>query len=264
LAAALTANKMGIKIAHIESGLRSFDRSMPEEINRILTDEITDYFFVTEQSGVDHLVSEGKDPKKIFLVGDTMIDTLVAFRREIEKSDILLRLKLNRGCFSLATLHRPATVDTKEGLRKSVNILKAVTKNLKVVFPVHPRTLKMLKSFNLLSKLKTNKNLLLIEPLDYFAFQKLLKESRFVLTDSGGIQAEAAFYNVPCLILRTNTEHATALTHGTSKLVSLDLKDVNRKIKAIGKNGHRKRTLPPHWDGKTTNRIIKIITKVLI
>ncbi len=263
-AAALTANKMGVKIAHIESGLRSFDRSMPEEVNRILTDEVTDYFFVTEQSGVDHLIRGGKDPERIFLVGNTMIDALVAFKREIEKSDILLRLKLNSGDFSLMTLHRPATVDTRKGFQKSVDILEVVTQNLKVVFPIHPRTLKRLESFNLLSKLKNNKNLLLAEPLDYFAFQKLLKECKFVLTDSGGIQAEATFYGVPCLVLRETTEHSASLTNGTSKLVSLDSKNIKRKIQAIEKNGYKKSALPLYWDGKTTNRIIEIISKVLI
>jgi len=197
-AAALTANKTGIKIAHIESGLRSFDRTMPEEINRLLTDEITDYFFVTEQSGIDHLIQEKKTEENMFLVGNTMIDTLVAFESKIQSSDILKKLKLEAGKYVLMTMHRPATVDHKEGLTHLIEIIEFITATHHLVFPIHPRTTSKLEHFGLMERISKNTKLLLTEPLDYFSFQKLTADCSFVITDSGGIQEETTFRQVPC------------------------------------------------------------------
>ena len=175
LAGALTANKLGIKLAHVESGLRSYDETMPEEINRILTDKLCDLFFVTEPSGLENLKKEGVQNKKVKFVGNTMIDTLVRFSDKIEQSDILEKKHIIPQQYVLATLHRPATVDFEDGLNKLIELFENITIKYKVIFPIHPRTVNNLKKFNLYEKLIQNKNLITTEPLDYFAFQKLIK-----------------------------------------------------------------------------------------
>jgi UDP-N-acetylglucosamine 2-epimerase (non-hydrolysing) len=262
-AAALTANKMGIKIAHIESGLRSSDRTMPEEFNRILTDEITDYFFVTEESGKRHLLAEGKNPNKILFVGNTMIDTLVAFDNKIEESDILQKLNLAPKKFVLMTMHRPATVDNKEGLEKLLKIIEFINKTDSLVFPIHPRTLNKLSEFGLMERVKQNEKIILTEPLDYFAFQKLTANCSYVITDSGGIQEETTFRRIPCLTLRPNTERPSTVDVGTNELVPFDITLVEGKIQEIKTGKYKKGAIPPMWDGKSTNRILDNCAKIL-
>lgn len=262
-AAALTANKMGVKIAHLESGLRSFDKSMPEEHNRVLTDAITDYFFVTEQSGYDHLLHENKNPAQIFFVGNTMIDTLVAFQKEIDAATILNELGLSAQQYILMTMHRPATVDDKEGLIKLTSLINEISQDLKIVFPIHPRTLKNIDLFNLGENFRANKNLILTEPLDYFSFQKLVKESKLILTDSGGIQEESSFLQVPCLTLRPNTERPITVTLGSNELVPFDLNLIISKVNQIKNGDYKKGQIPPMWDGKTTSRVLSILDKIL-
>jgi len=256
-AAALTANKMGVKLAHIESGLRSKDRGMPEEINRILTDEITDYFFVTEQSGIDHLTEEHKLPEQIFFVGNTMIDTLVAFENKIQKDDILKKLKLQKGGYALMTMHRPATVDFEEGLTKLIDIIDFITESMHLVFPIHPRTTNKLEQFGLMNRVTGNKNLILTEPLDYFGFQKLTADCSFVITDSGGIQEETTFRKIPCLTLRPNTERPSTITIGTNELVPFEVALVKKHIENIRQKKHKKGAIPPLWDGNSTRRILE-------
>ncbi|HEX5001796.1 MAG TPA: UDP-N-acetylglucosamine 2-epimerase (non-hydrolyzing) [Bacteroidia bacterium] len=256
-AAALTANKTGIKIAHIESGLRSFDRTMPEEINRLLTDEITDYFFVTEQSGIDHLIQEKKQEENIFFVGNTMIDTLVAFESKIQSDDILKKMKLEAGKYVLMTMHRPATVDHKEGLTHLIEIIEFITATHHLVFPIHPRTTSKLEHFGLMERISNNKKLLLTEPLDYFSFQKLTADCSFVITDSGGIQEETTFRQVPCLTLRPNTERPSTITIGTNTLVPFDVPAVKNIIDTIFKGTYKKGSVPPLWDGASTKRILE-------
>lgn len=263
-AAALTANKMGIKLAHVESGLRSFDRTMPEEFNRILTDEITDIFFVTEQSGMDNLLKEGKSKENIYFVGNTMIDAMVAFSEQIENSPVLSMLGVEPGQFVLMTMHRPATVDSREGLEKLIQLIMEVTAEYKIVFPIHPRTVKMLKDFGLMEQLVDNKKLVLTEPLDYFSFQKLIKECRFILTDSGGIQEESTFLQVPCLTLRPNTERPCTITLGTNELIPFDLPLILSKIRSIADGTYKKGSIPPLWDGHATDRIIEVIACKLV
>jgi len=262
-AAALTANKMGVKIAHLESGLRSNDKTMPEEHNRVLTDAITDYFFVTEQSGYDNLIAENKKRENIFFVGNTMIDTLVAFRKEIDAADILTTLGLVSKNFILMTMHRPATVDDVDGLKKLSALINNVSDDLKIVFPIHPRTLKNIDAFNLSDNFKSNKNLILTEPLDYFSFQKLVKEAKLILTDSGGIQEESTFLQVPCLTLRPNTERPITVTTGSNELVPFDLDIITKKVNQIIKGEYKLGNIPPLWDGKTTTRIIETLHKIL-
>ena len=254
-AAAFTAHKLGIKVAHIESGLRSYDRGMPEEINRLLTDEISDYYFVTEQSGYDNLIKEGRSKDKLHFVGNTMIDTLVAFNHKIEESNILDEYHLISQKFVLMTMHRPATVDFEEGLTKLLDIIEYVNKNYKLVFPIHPRTLGKLQQFGLMERVKANDKIILTEPLDYFAFQKLTAHCRFVITDSGGIQEETSFRRVPCLTLRPNTERPSTVTIGTNELVPFDIETVQNKINSIIEGTYKKGDIPPMWDGKSTERM---------
>lgn len=262
LAAAIAANKTGTRLAHLESGLRSFDRSMPEEINRLLTDEITDEYFVTEQSGLDHLAHE-QAAGTVHFVGNTMIDTLVAFQDEISQSNVLETYDLVSGEFVLMTMHRPANVDTKENLKKLLTILNHATKNYKIVFPIHPRTRKSLVEHGLMSEVEENEKIILTAPLDYFAFQKLTAECKFVLTDSGGIQEETTFRQVPCLTLRPNTERPSTIDVGTNTLVPFDTTIVTSYIDQITDGTYKKGRVPELWDGKATERIVKILSEIL-
>ena len=262
-AAALTANKMGVKIAHLESGLRSFDRSMPEEINRLLTDEISDYFFVTEQSGYDNLVKEGKNKNQIYFVGNTMIDTMVAFEAEIGKNKILEELELQQHQFVLMTIHRPATVDNSDELKKLLSLIEFVSSKYKIVFPIHPRTISNLKKFNLYERFLSNNNLVISEPLDYFSFQKLIKDCSFILTDSGGIQEESTFRLKPCITLRPNTERPSTVDIGTNILLPFDLDLIQQSIVSIENGTFKKGKIPMLWDGASTQRIIEIADKIL-
>lgn len=259
VAAALTANKMNIKLAHVESGLRSRDRSMPEEINRLITDELADYFFVTEQSGIDNLRSENKDMDKVFFVGNTMIDTLVKFSPEIDESKIVEELNITAKGYSLMTMHRPSNVDSEEGLHKLVSLIKSIAANTPLVFPIHPRTLARLSSFGMQNELKKISNVILTEPLDYFAFQNLIKNSSFVITDSGGIQEETTYYKVPCLTLRDNTERPSTIEIGSNVLVPFDIDVITEKIAGISSGNQASSEIPEKWDGEATVRIIEVI-----
>jgi UDP-N-acetylglucosamine 2-epimerase (non-hydrolysing) len=231
---------------------------MPEEINRILTDEITDYFFVTEESGKKNLLEEGKKEQQIYFVGNTMIDTMVAFHDKIEHSQILNKLDIDDD-FALMTIHRPATVDNKKGLQKMISLINAVTKKYRVVFPIHPRTVSRLEEFELSAEIKSNSRLTLTEPMDYFSFQKLIRECSVVLTDSGGIQEETTFRQVPCLTLRPNTERPSTVKVGSNTLMPFDVNRINEKINKIESGRYKKGKVPPLWDGKSTERILKII-----
>jgi UDP-N-acetylglucosamine 2-epimerase (non-hydrolysing) len=263
-AAAIAANKLGLKIAHLESGLRSFDRSMPEEINRILTDEISDYFFVTEQSGYDHLLQEGKKKEQLFFVGNTMIDTMVAFEPMIIKNGILETLNITAQEYVLMTIHRPATVDDKSELEKLLNLIAYVAKSYKIVFSIHPRTINNLKKFNLYQQFEKIENVVISEPIDYFAFQKLIKDCKFILTDSGGIQEESTYRLKPCITLRPNTERPSTITMGSNTLLPFNMELIKETVAAIDNGSYKKGNIPPLWDGKATERIVKILEGVLV
>ncbi|MEL6698843.1 MAG: UDP-N-acetylglucosamine 2-epimerase (non-hydrolyzing) [Bacteroidota bacterium] len=265
LAASLAAHKMNIPVAHVESGLRSFDRSMPEEINRMITDEISDYYFVTEQSGWDHLIKEGKQEDKMFFVGNTMIDTLVGFEPQIQASPIMETYGLTSGEFVLMTAHRPATVDHKEGLKRLLDVIRSITAKYPLVFPIHPRTLNRFEKFELEAELKSIDRLIITGPMDYFAFQKLIKESRYVLTDSGGIQEETTFRQVPCLTLRPNTERPATIDVGTNELVPFELDVLLERIAAIENGTYKVQSrIPKLWDGRATERIAEAITQKIM
>ena len=262
-AAALTGNKMGIKVAHLESGLRSFDRAMPEEINRLLTDEISDVFFVTEQSGLDHLKAEGKPDSNVYFVGNTMIDSLVEFQSEVDKSPILEQLNLEPSKYVLMTMHRPSNVDTKEGLVILIDMIHLICKQFKLVFPIHPRTVSRLKQYDLWSSIEHLEGLIFTEPLDYFAFQKLTAQCKFVVTDSGGIQEETTFRQVPCLTLRNNTERPSTIDIGSNVLVPYTLQDLNKNMQDIINGQFKAGQIPPLWDGKSTERIADALLSLL-
>lgn len=263
LAAAITANKMGIRLAHVESGLRSFDRSMPEEFNRLLTDELADLLFVTEQSGLDNLEREEKQADRIHFVGNTMIDTMVAFAAEIDRSPVLQELRLEQEKYVLMTMHRPATVDSHDGLAKLLELVNLVTEKYDIVFPVHPRTVKNMQQYGLETSFRNNARIRFTEPLDYFAFQHLVRNCRFILTDSGGIQEESTFVQKPCLTLRANTERPVTVTLGTNELLPFDAETVRERIAAIGNGSFKKGKIPPLWDGRATERIFDILSRVL-
>lgn len=259
LAAAVTANKMDVRLAHIESGLRSFDRTMPEENNRILTDLITDYCFITEQSGMDNLLNEGHKPEQLHFVGNTMIDTMVAFEDRIQASDILNRLGLKTGSFVLMTMHRPATVDHPDELKKLLKLIGHVTEKYKLVFPIHPRTVKQLQQFNMMDDVRVNANVILTDPMGYFDFQKLIADCKFILTDSGGIQEESTFRQVPCITLRPNTERPSTIDLGTNTLLPFELEPIEEVLTEIEEGTYKKGSIPPLWDGHATERILDIL-----
>ena len=265
LAGGIAANKLGVKVAHLESGLRSFDRSMPEEINRLATDHIADYLFVTEQSGINNLKNEGIDDSRIFFVGNTMIDTLVAFDKEIKGRGIRKKLGLENGMpYALVTMHRPSNVDDVSDMRRTIDLLASVTEKHNVVFPVHPRTAKQMEEFGFGAKDIEKGRLILCKPLSYFDFQCLLLHCQFVLTDSGGIQEESTFRGKPCLTLRPNTERPVTIDIGTNVLCDFTVDAIAGHIADIDSGDFRQdSSIPDLWDGKASERICKILKEKL-
>ena len=261
LAASLAAAKCKVKVAHVEAGLRSFDRGMPEELNRIIADHIADFLFTTEESGNRNLAAEGIDKKNVFFVGNVMIDSLISHKEKSKQSKILSKLKLEKNNYAVLTLHRPSNVDNGKSLEYVLDILSQVQKKIKIVFPVHPRTLKNLANFNLMSKIKSQKNLIVTEPLGYLDFLNLMSNSRFVLTDSGGIQEETTVLGVPCITIRNNTERPVTAEEGTNVLVSTDKNKILQAAGKLIKGAEFKAKIPKFWDGKASERIVEIILK---
>jgi UDP-N-acetylglucosamine 2-epimerase (non-hydrolysing) len=235
---------------------------MPEEHNRVMTDAISDLLFVTEQSGLDTLQNDREDHSGIHFVGNTMIDTLVAFEEGIQASPILEKLGVTKGNYALMTMHRPSNVDHKEGLEKMLQVIEHITAKGTLVFPIHPRTLKSLERFGMDNRLKSNQKVILTPPLDYLAFQKLIANSSFVITDSGGIQEETTFRQVPCLTLRENTERPSTIEVGSNTLMPFDIKEINAVINSIYDGSYKKGAVPPLWDGKATERIVQLLTNI--
>jgi UDP-N-acetylglucosamine 2-epimerase (non-hydrolysing) len=258
LAGALAAHKNKHFLYHLEAGLRSFDRSMPEEINREITDKLANKFFVTEPSGKEHLLDEQINEKDIYFVGNTMIDTLIAFDPLIEKSNFLTQYNLIPHKYALITFHRPANVDTYEKLNELTEIIETITRHQKTVFPLHPRTKNNLSKFNLYNKLTELENLIITPPLSYFDFQKGIKYAKYVVTDSGGIQEETTYRQIPCLTFRPNTERPITITIGTNTLIP-NIKMLEENIEKIYLNQYKKGEIPPLWDGKATQRIVQFM-----
>lgn len=252
----------GIPLAHVESGLRSNDKSMPEEINRILTDNIVDTLFVTEKSGYENLINSGFKRENIYFCGNTMIDSLTGFIKKTEKSRILRNLCLSEKKYALITLHRPSNVDNSAGLKKIIRIFKYINKkypDTDIVFPIHPRTLKMIHRFKLDNSINKIKNLILTNPLGYIDFLKLMKFAKYILTDSGGIQEETTYLKIPCITLRDNTERPITVSEGTNIVTGLDENKISKAIKDIESGKFKKGTIPKFWDGKSAERIVKIL-----
>jgi UDP-N-acetylglucosamine 2-epimerase (non-hydrolysing) len=259
MACTLVASKMGIPVAHIESGLRSFDRGMPEEINRIVTDVLSDYLFVSEESGLVNLKREGIDENKKYFVGNIMIDSLIHYLPKIENSDIRQRLDILNNKFCLCTFHRPSNVDNGENLVKIIRLLGEIAEHLEVIFPMHPRTRNM---FNQLGRdITGNHRIIITEPIGYIDFLHLLKNAELVITDSGGIQEETTYLGVQCLTVRDNTERPVTVEIGTNQLIGTNLEAVrNAAFRVI--NGERKKGSVPHlWDGNTAKRIANILSE---
>lgn len=264
VACVLTAAKLHIKTAHVEAGLRSFDRTMPEEINRIATDAICDYCFVTEQSGIDNLLHDGFDSSRVFFVGNTMIDSLHYALPKSKSSPILSTLGIEPGSYVLATLHRPSNVDTADQLAMLLRLFKQVSKSRNIVFPLHPRTKKNIENFGMSEMANSISGLHLIEPQGYIDFLALVQSADFVMTDSGGIQEETTALGIPCLTLRTTTERPITTLLGTNILVqpeeSAIIAELNSLLAGVRKSG----SVPPLWDGKAGERITEIIASQIL
>jgi len=283
LACALVAAKLHIPVAHVEAGIRSFDRSMPEEINRIVTDAISDYLFPPSKFGIENLLREGVPEEKIFLVGDVMIDTLIRYREKATQTPILKELGLQPKSYALMTMHRPHNVDIKENLIAVLDAIDRVQKRIPIVFSMHPRTRKRIEEFQLESRLGVEraallvlsdnldkqsarstvmKNLTIIEPVGYLRFLNLMMHAKFVITDSGGMQEETTVLNIPCLTLRENTERPETVDDGTNTLVGNDtqriIKESFRILKGQGKTG----SYPELWDGHAAERIVERINRL--
>lgn len=257
MACALVAKKMNIKVAHIEGGIRSGDLSMPEEINRIVTDSISDYFFTTSVTANQNLLNCGVKPSSIFFVGNTMIDTLLEFKDKFIKPSVWNKHKLKNKNFILLTLHRPVNVDEEYKLAELINEIMINSRKHKVIFPVHPRTKIIIDNLNINSK-----NLILLEPLSYLEFNYLSKNAKVVITDSGGITEETTVMGVPCITLRDNTERPETVLIGTNELIGTNPKSIKPTLDRLFSNKWKKGNIPDLWDGKTSERIINILIEL--
>ena len=257
VAAALVCAKLGIRVAHVEAGLRSFDREMPEEINRLVTDQLSDLLFTPSPDGDENLKREGVAAEKIFLVGNVMIDTLVQFLPKAEELFGGLKERLSLDRFGLVTLHRPSNVDDEAVFLPMLKVLDELSRDLPLIFPVHPRTRDRWSQ-----QLKQcNPNLRTVEPLGYLEFLALQKHAAVVITDSGGIQEETTYLGTPCLTLRENTERPITITAGTNVLIGRDWKLLREEF-ARSLNGYRKHSGPiPLWDGHASDRIAEILSR---
>ena len=260
IACALVAKKLFIDVAHIEASLRSFDMKMPEEINRILTDQISDFLFTTEKSAEKNLKKEGIDKRKIFFVGNIMIDTLIT---NIEKSKNIAfhkHFNLENCTYAIVTLHRPSNVDNIEDLSKVVDFLNLIGDKIKIIFPIHPRTKNNFETFDLIDKIN-KKNVIIIDPVGYIEFLSLMINSKFILTDSGGIQEEASFLKIPVLTMRDNTERPITIKKGTNTLIGSDINKLKTNADKILSDSYKKGKNILKWDGKTAERICSVLKK---
>ena len=275
IACALVASKLFIPVAHVEAGLRSFDRTMPEEINRVLTDQISDYLFTTCKDANLNLIEEGISESKIFFVGNVMIDTLLSNIEIAKKSNILDKLALrnnnNVKKYAVLTLHRPSNVDNPEILKGIFYALNKLSKEIPIIFPAHPRTVKKIKNFKLEQMItfvgnissielnETKQKILVTSPLSYLAFLCLMSNAKLLLTDSGGIQEETTILGIPCLTLRNNTERPITVKEGTNIVVGNSPDKIVNTAISVLKNRIFRKKIPKYWDGKAAERIIKVL-----
>ena len=257
MACAIVSRKLNIKVAHIEAGIRSYDWKMPEEINRIVTDSITNYFFTTSKIANENLLKSGFSSDNIFYVGNTMIDTLIKNLPKLNKPNFWNKLNLHNKEYIVITLHRPSNVDQRDNLKKIINDIILNSKNLDLIFPMHPRTSKVFKSFNLKSK-----RLHIVNPLSYLEFNYLVKNSKAVITDSGGITEETTYMGIPCITLRDSTERPETVTEGTNELIGSNPESIKPILEKLFEGRWKKGTIPELWDGKTSERIINKLSEI--
>ncbi len=254
MACAIVAQKLHVKVAHVEAGIRSNDWSMPEEINRLVTDAITNYFFTTSEVANQNLLNNGISKERIYFVGNTMIDTLLKNRNRFVKPAIFDQLGLSEKNYLVMTLHRPANVDEESKLKALLDQIIEHSNGLPLIFPVHPRTAKILENLGV-----THPRLHLIEPLGYLEFNYLVERSKAVVTDSGGITEETTVMGIPCMTLRDNTERPETVTEGTNELIGTDPNNIEPAMRRLFSNNWKKGQIPALWDGKTAGRIVEIL-----
>jgi UDP-N-acetylglucosamine 2-epimerase (non-hydrolysing) len=257
VAAALVCAKLGIRIGHVESGLRSFDRAMPEEINRLITDQLADMLFTPSTDGDENLAREGIARDKIFFVGNVMIDTLIRFLPKADEVYPTLKAELSLDKYGLVTLHRPSNVDDESTFLPMLQVLDGLSEKLPLIFPVHPRTRQKWSA----RLEQCNPNLQIIDPQGYLEFLALQKNAKVVITDSGGIQEETTYLGVPCLTLRENTERPITITSGTNVLIGRDWEKLKHHFQEALEGRDKPKSFPPLWDGKAADRIAEILTK---
>ncbi len=252
-------NSRGLRplVAHLEAGLRSFDRTMPEEINRIVTDSLADILWTPSPDADENLLREGVPHEKIVRVGNIMIDSLEMLRNKIEKQAVYKEFNVNKNAYGLITLHRPSNVDSPEVLSSICDVFINISKKLPLIFPVHPRTRKNLFDFGLIHRLEEAIGIFLIEPVNYIRFMNLVFNCKVAITDSGGIQEETTYIGIPCLTMRPNTERPITVTHGTNRLCKVDNLEDNLETVISGKDA--KFSVPELWDGQTAERVVQSI-----
>jgi UDP-N-acetylglucosamine 2-epimerase (non-hydrolysing) len=263
IACALVATKLSIPVGHVEAGLRSFDMQMPEEINRILTDRISNLLFTPSKDANLNLTKEGMNTDNIKLVGNIMIDSLLNNIEKSEISTIHQKMNIEKGNYALITLHRPSNVDYEFNLSSIIGALESIGKDIPIIFPVHPRTTNMINEFGLDNRINQVPNLILTKPVGYLDFLALMKYSKVVLTDSGGLQEETTALGIPCITLRENTERPITVEEGTNTIVGNKLENIVKEWKNISINGGKSGRIPELWDGKTAERISDILVDYL-
>lgn len=259
IACALVGAKLWIPVAHLEAGLRSGDLRMPEEVNRIVTDRLANLLWTPSIDGNENLQAEGVDASKIDLVGNIMIDSFEMMRSKIESDQTAKSLALSEGDYAVLTMHRPSNVDHQAVLNEIVEQIINVSKNCQLVFPVHPRTRQKLIQFDLLNKLESASQVMVIEPLGYIQFMNLVTQSKLVITDSGGIQEETTYLGIPCLTLRENTERPITISHGTNLLIQPNV--LEREVNNVLSSEHKQGQCPDLWDGATAQRVVESLAK---
>lgn len=263
LACALVATKLHVPVAHVEAGLRSGDRRMPEEINRLLVDQVADHLFVTEQSGIDNLVAEGIADDKIHFVGNLMIDSLVQFREKAAETAILDDLGVEEDEYVLMTMHRPANVDHETGIEALLDIIEGIASERPLIFPMHPRTRNRIEEFGQTERMEALDGVRVLEPLGYLEFLRLMDTAAAVVTDSGGIQEETTFLGVPCLTLREHTERPVTIERGTNELLPLDPSRVVPRVREVVETNPSAER-PPYWDGRAAGRIVDVLEETYV
>lgn len=261
MAAALAAAKLNVPVHHVEAGLRSFDRTMPEEINRLVTDALSDRLFVSEPEGVENLRREGRDDDRVHLVGNVMIDTLLRRLPAAHGRDTLARHEVTPGGYGVVTLHRPSNVDDPETLSAILDVLTRTAERLPLVFPVHPRTAARLEEFGLKAKLDAAPGIKQAGPAAYLDFLCLTSQAKLIVTDSGGLQEESTVLKVPCLTMRANTERPVTVTEGSSTLVSNDAAALAEGIEQVLGGTYKPGRVPELWDGKAAERIAAVLAE---